>query len=57
MDLQGCTCYSIEYQGRNEGYKTYHHDIAEILLKIALSTINETKPTTNTSKHGHKELM
>jgi hypothetical protein len=25
--------------------KTYHHDIAEILLKVALSTKNQIKPT------------
>jgi hypothetical protein len=25
--------------------KTDHHDISEILLKVALNTINQTKPT------------
>jgi hypothetical protein len=25
--------------------KTDHHDITEILLKVALNTINQTKPT------------
>jgi len=31
--------------------KTYRHDITEILWKVALSTINQTKPTFTQSKY------
>jgi hypothetical protein len=38
--------------------KTNHHDISEILLKVALNTIKQTKPLryfTNIGRYGHHE--
>jgi hypothetical protein len=38
--------------------RTNHHDIAEILLKVALNTINQTKSLryfTNIGIYGHHE--
>ena len=37
--------------------KTDCHDITEILLKVALNTINQTKPTISLNRYNEKNLI
>jgi hypothetical protein len=42
--------YSVFYTN-----KTNQHDIAEILFKVALNTISQTKPTAYYKKNGRED--
>jgi hypothetical protein len=46
---------SVVFSGYSTN-KTDHHDITEILLKVALSTINQTKPKSTFAKEFSKSL-
>jgi hypothetical protein len=52
-DLLDIFCFYDQISAVSSTIKAYHHDIAEILLKVALSTIKQTNKNTTIIKQGY----